>query len=107
MAYNMKNSGLKMSAKSRSPMQKNYAGSPFKQGKLGLVKKGLEVTGKVYSKVKKAYAKYKKGKPLSTSTEINPGGGVDKKTVTYKKSTDRTFYNADGSVNRTSSMPNK
>tara|TARA_R110002096_G_scaffold280485_2_gene474594 strand:+ start:155 stop:583 length:429 start_codon:yes stop_codon:yes gene_type:complete len=29
--YKMKNSGLKMSAKSGSPMQKNYAGSPVKQ----------------------------------------------------------------------------
>jgi len=31
MAYNMKNSALKMSAKTGSPLQKNYAGSPAKQ----------------------------------------------------------------------------
>jgi len=33
MAYNMKNSALKMSAKAGSPMQKNFAGSPAKQTK--------------------------------------------------------------------------
>ena len=69
---------------------------------------GLAKTGaKILSKAKKAYTKFKKGKPVSKSIETNPGGKISKKTVEYKKTTDRTFYNADGTINRTSSLPNK
>ena len=69
---------------------------------------GLAKTGaKILSKAKKAYTKFKKGKPVSKSTETNPGGKISKKTVEYKKTTDRTFYNADGTINRKSSLPNK
>ena len=93
-----------------SPMQRNFginAESPVKQ--LGLAKKGVQLAiklgTKAFKKAKTAYQKYKKGKPISTSREINPGGKVAKTTVEYRKTVDRTFFNADGTVNRTSSMP--
>ena len=94
-----------------SPMQRNFGvgiESPLKSG--ALIKKGVELAvkhgKKVYKGVKKAYSKYKKGKPNSVSTEISPSGNKTKITKTYKNSTDRTFYNADGSVKSTSSIKN-
>ena len=82
--------------------------SPAKMKKSPAKLAGLAKTGaKILSKAKKAYTKFKKGKPVSKSTETNPGGKISKKTVEYKKTTDRTFYNADGTINRKSSLPNK
>tara|TARA_R110000765_G_C18650542_1_gene575496 strand:+ start:94 stop:393 length:300 start_codon:yes stop_codon:yes gene_type:complete len=90
-----------------SPMARNFnveAESPVKQA--GLVKIAVKGAKKVYKVAKKAYGKYKKGKPSSVSTETSPSGSKTKTTTTYKNSTDRTFYNADGSVKSTSSTKN-
>ena len=90
-----------------SPMARNFnigAESPVKQA--GLVKLAIKTGKKVYKGVKNAYSKYRKGKPNSVSTEVSPSGSKTKTTKTYKNRTDRTFYNADGTVKSTSSIKN-
>ena len=86
----------------QSPFPLIQGTSPVKQ--LGLIVKGAKLARKVFSKAKKAYTKYKRGKPLSTSTE-HVKGHVTKKTVDYKNTVKRTFYNTDGSVSHTSTLP--
>jgi len=90
-----------------SPMARNFnteANSPVKQA--GLVRIAAKGAKKVYKAAKNAYSKYGKGKPNSVSTEVSPSGSKTKTTKTYKNRTDRTFYNADGTVKSTSSIKN-
>ncbi len=56
----------------------------------------LKAGSKLYNKARKIF----KGKPISISKEVNNAGKTTQKTVEYKKSADRVFYNTDGTVNR-------
>ena len=86
----------------QSPFPMIAGTSPVKS--LGRLKKGFNIAKKIVQKAKNVYTKYKRGKPLSTSTE-SVKGHVTKKTVDYKDTVKRTFYNADGSVRHTLTLP--
>jgi len=77
----------------QSPFPMIAGTSPVKS--LGRLKKGFNIAKKIVQKAKNVYTKYKRGKPISISTERNASGNVVKKTVDYKnpKYTQRTFYN--------------
>ena len=79
---------------------KSMGSSPMKKNP----KKLWELGTAVYKHGKKLVQKWKKGKPTSTSHSFGPSGKKTKTTTTYKESTERIFYNADGSVKRTSSV---
>ena len=65
-----------------SPMQRNFgtpSPSPAKQI-VPAIKAGIKVAGKVYSKVKKAYKKYKKGKTTEPTHYNTRTGGYQSHT---------------------------